>query len=125
MWPSLFANATMVTDVMQSYVTPTMVTLTGIATLVSTFFLVVGGLHYITSSGNPAKLENAKRLLKNAVIGLALVFAAAAVTAILSNAYSAPPETVTEQLPTLQALQADEATEPGILDVVVCQAPQT
>lgn len=119
MYPSLFAEAVMVTNVMKSYVTPTMVTLTGIATLVSTFFLIVGGFHYITSSGDPVKLENAKRVLKNALIGLALVLGAAVVTAILSNAYSTPPETITEQLPTLQALQADEATEPGILNVVV------
>jgi len=86
--PAMFATAKGATYVMQSYVTPVIATLSGIAGLVSMFFLVVGGVRYMTSSGNPQKLDHAKRIIKNALIGLAVVIAAATLVGILSHAYS-------------------------------------
>lgn len=85
---ALFASAKAATYVMQSYVAPAIVTLSAVAGLVSTFFLVVGGVQYMTSSGSPQKLEYAKKTIKNALIGLALVIAAAALVGILSHAYN-------------------------------------
>lgn len=108
---SLLANASFASDAMRDYVTPVVATLCGLAGLACTFFLVNGGIQYMTSSGNPEKLEHAKKIIKNALIGLVLVLAAATLTAILSNAYSGSGATPTEKFPTLQPIEpADDGT---------------
>ena len=50
--------------------------LVGIAGAVAVVFMVVGGFHYITSSGHPEKLDKAKKTLLYAGIGLVIVLAA-------------------------------------------------
>ena len=54
--------------------------LTGIATLIAVAFIVIGGLHYITSSGNPEHLDRAKRTIMYASLGLVITIAAFAIT---------------------------------------------
>src|SRR5450756_631027 len=49
------------------------------------FFLVRGGYLYITSTGDPAALEDAKRTIRNALIGLIIVIAAAFMSNLLSD----------------------------------------
>lgn len=49
------------------------------------FFLVRGGYLYITSTGDPAALDDAKRTIRNALIGLVIVIAAAFMTNLLSD----------------------------------------
>ena len=52
----------------------------GLAGLVSVIFIIIGGLNYMTSSGEAAKIEKAKKTILYAVIGLvvcALSFAIA------------------------------------------------
>ena len=115
---SLFASTTAVQNVMQSYISPTVTTLTVLASLASVFFLIMGGFQYMTSTGDPEKLGRAKKIIKNALIGLALVIAAATITAILSNAYSGASGPVGEQLPTLQEIENIE-TDSGIVDVLI------
>ena len=104
--------------VMKNYVTPTMHTLTAIAAIASVFFIVYGGFLYITSSGKPEKLDGAKRVLKNALIGLVIVLGASALTAILSNAmtHTVPPSSAT--LPSLEAIKPDNASN-GLIDVLI------
>lgn len=51
-------------------------TMIGLAGAVAVIFVVVGGYHYITSSGHPEKLEKAKKTLLYAGIGLAIVLLA-------------------------------------------------
>ena len=58
------------------------VSLTG---LVAAGFFVLGGLSYITSSGNPLALQKAKRTLIFAGIGLVITIAAFALTDLLAN----------------------------------------
>lgn len=53
--------------------------------LVATGFFILGGLSYITSSGNPLALQKAKRTLVFAALGLAITIAAFALTDIVSN----------------------------------------
>jgi type IV secretory pathway VirB2 component (pilin) len=50
--------------------------LVGIAGAVAVVFMVVGGFHYITSSGHPEKLDKAKKTLLYAGVGLVIVLAA-------------------------------------------------
>lgn len=57
----------------------------GVAGLVSAIFIVIGGVSYMTSSGEPAKLEKAKKTILYAVIGLAIVALAEIITAFVTN----------------------------------------
>lgn len=57
----------------------------GLAGLVATGFFVVGGFTYITSSGNPEKLDQAKRTLFYSAIGLAIVIAAFVISNIVTS----------------------------------------
>ncbi len=98
---TLFANATDASIAMRSYVTPAVATLCVLASLVCAFFLVNGGVQYMSSTGKPEKLEQAKKIIKNALLGLVLVIGAATLTAILSHAYAATGSGMTEKLPSV------------------------
>lgn len=57
----------------------------GLAGLIATGFFVVGGLGYITSSGNPERLDKAKQTLIWSGIGLAIVIAAFVISNIITD----------------------------------------
>lgn len=57
----------------------------GLAGLVATGFFVVGGFGYITSSGNPERLDRAKHTLIYSGIGLAIVIAAFVISNIVTD----------------------------------------
>ncbi len=57
----------------------------GLAGLVATGFFVVGGFGYITSSGNPEKLDKSKQTLIWSAIGLAIVIAAFVISNIVTD----------------------------------------
>jgi len=78
-------------------------TITIIAIAAVVLFLIRGGYLYITSSGRPDALEDAKKTIKNALIGLVLVLAASALVSLLSGAFiSNGTNTVTSTLPVTQ-----------------------
>jgi hypothetical protein len=114
----MLADASTAASVMRSFVTPTVVTLCGLASLACVFFLVNGGIQYMTSSGSPDKLERAKTIIKNALIGLALVLAAGTLTAILSHAYLSSGAGSVEKLPTLSPI-TPAATSGDLADVLM------
>ncbi len=115
---SRLADATAAHNVMQAYITPLMIGLGGIAGLVCTFFLVMAGFQYMTSKGSPDKLEHAKRVMRNALIGLVIVLAAGTLTAILSHAYGGNGGAGTESIPSLNAVDINEPGA-GIVDVLI------
>lgn len=98
------ADASAASQVMHNFITPAIATLCALASLASVFFLVNGGVMYMTSSGNPERLDQAKRVIRNALVGLVLVLAAATLTAILTHAYSSSGAVPTEKFPTLQGI---------------------
>lgn len=57
----------------------------GLAGLVATGFFVVGGFGYITSSGNPERLDRAKHTLIYSGTGLAIVIAAFVISNIVTE----------------------------------------
>ena len=59
--------------------------LAGLSGLVATGFFVVGGFSYITSSGNPQRLEKAKRTILFSAIGLSITIAAFVLSNIVSG----------------------------------------
>lgn len=115
---SLFADASTASIAMRSYIMPVVATLCTIASLACTFFLVNGGIQYMTSSGNPDKLEHAKKIIRNALIGLVLVIAAVSLTAILSHAYAGSGGNVAQNLPSLAPIELAQ-TSNGLVDALV------
>jgi len=95
---------------MRAFLAPVMTALIALATAAVVIFLVHGGIQYMTSSGNPEKLDHAKSIIKNALLGLLLVIAAATLTAILAHAYSSAGPPATSQIPQLTTI---EPNNPG------------
>ncbi len=57
----------------------------GFGGTLATGFLVWSGIMYITSSGNPDKMDKSKRIMQYAAIGLVIVIAAAAIANFVST----------------------------------------
>ncbi|MBR3052310.1 hypothetical protein IKG60_01665 [Candidatus Saccharibacteria bacterium] len=53
--------------------------------LVAVIFVLYGGISYITSAGDPSKLQKAKQVITYALIGLAIVALAELITAFVTN----------------------------------------
>jgi hypothetical protein len=115
---SLLADTSGAITVMREYVRPTLQVLAGLASIACVFFLVHGGFVYMTSSGNPEALHTAKRIIRNALIGLVLVLGAATLTTILSGAYGNPSNTTGATLPSLQAIEPDDVGS-GLVEVLI------
>lgn len=101
-----------------SYVGPIVRDLSILASLVFVVLIVNAGIHYMTSSGNPEKLAHAKKVIKDALIGLVVVLGAATITAILAHAYGSPSNNVTEHLPSLGNVKPTSASF-SLVDVIV------
>ena len=114
----IFADSSAAIATMRAYVTPTLLLFAGIASIACTFFIVQGGYLYMTSSGKPDALDHAKRVMRNAVIGLVIVFAASAITSILANAYGNPAHGAVSSLPTLNAI-TPSAPSNGLVEVLI------
>lgn len=79
----------------KQYTSNTLGMITLIATASAVFFLVKGGYQYITSSGKPDSLENARKTIRNAIIGLVIVLGASLFVSILTNAFNSSTGTTT------------------------------
>jgi len=115
---SLLADASASTNSMRDYLLPVIGTFIGVASIAVVFFLVLGGIQYMTSAGNPERLEHAKKILKNALIGVVIVIASITLTGILSQAYNSNGNEIAEKLPTLQEIKPQEASG-GLVDVLI------
>jgi hypothetical protein len=112
------ADASSAASVMRSYVVPVIRTLSVVASLVCIFFLINGGYHYMTSSGKPERLEQAKHVLKNALLGLIVVLAAGVLTTILTHAYAGSSSALTQKLPHLGSVQPKPVSN-GLVDILI------
>jgi hypothetical protein len=86
--PSVFAASSNV-EITQ-FTSSALNTLTIVASLVATFFLLQGGYIYITSAGKPDALDHAKKTIRNALIGLVLVLSANTIVSLLTGAFTTP-----------------------------------
>ncbi len=73
-----------------NYASSTLSIIVSISAAAAVFFLIKGGYLYFTSSGSPEALEQAKKTIRNALVGLVLVLAAGAIVSIFSNALGQP-----------------------------------
>lgn len=112
------ADANTAANAMHSYIAPLVQTLCVLASLACVFFLVNGGIQYMTSSGRPDKLEHAKLIIRHSLIGLVIVLGAAVLTAILSHAYGQPGGTAANNLPALNDIKPDSGAG-GLVGVLI------
>lgn len=81
--PALAANGNVAQ--VEGFIRSVIKVIAGLAGLIATGFFVVGGLGYITSSGNPEKLDKSKQTLLWSGIGLAIVIAAFVISNIVTD----------------------------------------
>lgn len=115
---TLLADASQVGRTMKEVVSPLVLTLSGLASLVCVLVLIIGGIHYMSASSNPERLEHAKKLLRNAVLGLIIILAAATLTSFLTHAYNAGGGNPTSQFPQIAEIKPKD-TSPGLVDVLI------
>lgn len=89
-----------------SYTSTTLNMITAISTAAAVFFVIKGGYLYITSSGRPDALEQAKRTIRNALIGLVVVLAAGVLVSILTNSISSSSTGATTSAVPIQAIES-------------------
>lgn len=68
----------------ESFIKSLIKLISGLAGLIATGFIVVGGVGYIMSSGNPEHLDKSKRTIIHAAMGLAIVIAAFVISNIVT-----------------------------------------
>jgi len=115
---TLMADSSGAVTAMRDYVGPTIRTLSALAAIVCTFFIVNSGFLYMTSSGRPDKMDHAKHVLRNALLGLVIVLAAATITSLLANAYGQPAGGQAASLPTLEAIPPQNVGN-GLVEVLI------
>jgi len=115
---TLMADSSSAADVMRSFVSPIIDTLCAVGALACVFFLVNGGITYITSAGKPDSLDHAKRVIRNALLGLILVFAAGALTQILTHAYGGSAAAAHASVPNLTAITPAPVSN-GVVAIII------
>ena len=89
----VFAQA--VIPEVSKFTADTITAITFISAAASVFFLIRGGYIYITSTGKPDALEEGKKTIKNALIGLVLILAANVIINIFTGALTRSGELTT------------------------------
>ena len=115
--PTLAFAATTNSEV-SAFTSQTLSTLLIFATVAATFFLVRGGYMYITSTGKPDALEHAKLTVRNALIGLVIVIAAAVFSSLLQGAFNAPNQGTSSAQLNLSPIQTVEPSD-GLTQVLL------
>ena len=115
-FPHLVNAATTNPEVNQ-FTSQTLITLTLLATVVSSFFIVKGGYLYITSTGKPDALEAAKKTIRNAIIGLVMVISANVLVSILTSSFTTPAHSFESAQIELKPLETVEPSD-GLTQVL-------
>lgn len=119
LWPAVTHAAS--NGEIEVFTNETLTSLIGVASLVVVFFLVRGGYLYITSTGKPEALEEAKRTIRNALIGLAIVIGAGVLYSLFNTAFTQPavPGTGTMlNLTPIQPVEQDASLTKVLLDAI-------
>lgn len=77
-----------------------------VAAVLCVLVIIFGGYYYMSSAGNPEKLERAKKTLRNAFVGFVVILGAGTLVAVMQNAYSSrpiAPTQITVQQPKVEA----------------------
>lgn len=80
--------------------------------LIAVLVIMIAGVQYMTSRGNPVYVDKAKRTLKNACLGLILILSAGFLTSFFNGLYRASPtESDFQPLPAIQTQTEVEADD--------------
>lgn len=104
-----------------AYTSETLSIITLIASISAVFFLLRGGYLYITSTGKPEALEEAKKTIRNALLGLVLIIAANGIVSLLQGALvgNADNSTITNlPLTQLESVKPNEGLTQVLIDAV-------
>ncbi|MCL4354813.1 pilin [Patescibacteria group bacterium] len=104
-----------------NYTSETMNIITIISTAAAVFFLIKGGYLYITSTGKPDNLEQAKKTIKNALIGLVLVLAAGIIVSFFKGALtssSTGTNSTTISMPQVTSVKPSDGLTQVLIDAV-------
>lgn len=104
-------------DEVDRFTQDTLTSLIVLASIAVVFFLVRGGYLYITSTGNPAALEDAKKTIRNALIGLVIVIGASVFSSLLNNAMVEPSSGTTSTV--IQLTPIEPAVQTGTLTQIL------
>lgn len=105
---------------LEGYLSPILTAALFIAGLVATLFISLAGLEYITSQGQPMKLARAKRRLRQAIAGLAIVLASGALVGAISTAWSPETISLTNAWPQIEPIPVDDQSLLGsILNLLI------
>jgi hypothetical protein len=115
---SLVADVAATTNSIQTFIHPIVISLFVLAGIVAVGFIINGGIQMMASSGKPEKLQHAKHIIRNAIIGLVVVLAAVTLTSILTNTYRSSGSTISTQVPALAPIQPTTSSG-SLVDVLV------
>ena len=104
-----------------TYTADTLKIITLIASISAVLFLLRGGYLYITSTGKPEALEEAKKTIRNALLGLILVIAANGIVTLLQGALvgNADTSTITNlPLAQIESVKPNEGLTQVLIDAV-------
>ena len=108
------ATSSAITD----YTNNTVQLVTLIAAASAVFFLVKGGYLYMSSSGKPESLENAKRTIKNAIIGLVIVLGAGVIVSTLTGALGSASNSTNSGAVSIGAIESVSPSD-GLTQVLI------
>lgn len=89
---------------MQHFINPVVYTIGGLATLLAVLLLVVAGFWYISSAGDLYKIEKAKKLIKNTILGLIIVLGSGMLVSFLTHTYSSQPGNLSGSTPIIKSI---------------------
>ena len=109
-----FADAQAASETLKASISPLFSTMITVAAVLCVLVIIFGGYYYMSSAGNPEKLERAKKTLRNAFVGFVVILGAGTLVAVMQNAYSSRPIAPTQ----ITAQQPKVEASVGIGDVV-------
>jgi len=112
------ADAAAASQSLTSFIHPAVSIFCVIAGLVTTGFLVAGGIQMMSSKGEPEKLIRAKHTVWNALLGLVVVLGAVTLTGVLTNTYTGTKATTSSSIPTLPEV-TPQTPSGGLVDVLI------
>ncbi len=83
--PGLAAGHQIAAATVNQVISNTTVWITGILAGLATLFFTIGGVRYLTASGDPAEVEKAKTAFRSAAIGYGLAILAPVIVTILKG----------------------------------------
>lgn len=104
-----------------SFTSDTLSLITIIASIAAVLFLIRGGYLYITSTGRPDVLEDAKKTIRNALIGLVLILAANGIVSVLHGALVGNSQNSTAAnlpLTQIESIKPNEGLTQVLIDAV-------